>query len=66
MFRSQSVFIRKKKSPTFVDCSVVPGINHLKKRKLDDIGINNCLQLITAFKSGDPKISFVKENARIH
>lgn len=45
-------------------CSVIPGIKQVKKRKLEDIGIKNCQELITAYKNNDPNIGFVKENAR--
>jgi hypothetical protein len=34
----------------YCDCTDISAIKHVKKRRLDAIGINNCLQLlITAF-----------------
>ncbi len=45
-------------------CSIIPGIKQAKKRQLDEIGIRNCQDLITAYKNSDPGISFVKENTR--
>jgi hypothetical protein len=46
------------------ECSIIPGIKQAKKRKLEDIGIKNCQELIAAFHSSNPNISFVRENTR--
>jgi hypothetical protein len=40
------------------ECCIIPGIKQAKKRKLDDIGIRNCQELIVAYNNSDPDIKF--------
>jgi len=44
----------------FVECEKIPGIGSKKNKKLKDLGIENCAQLIEAYNRGEEKVGFVR------
>jgi nucleotidyltransferase/DNA polymerase involved in DNA repair len=66
-FRSQDIEFSEKwigKDMGKIDCIEIPGIGKKKRKKLSNLGIENCAQLIEAYNRQDEDVKFVQSSVK--